>query len=146
MKLRSEPRESSQRAKRAANALAGVPREAQDADESIQILDRREGDHDPRHLDGLQLVERDRLTRITLLASEMGPLPGAGDHVQHVGDGAGIGVGLIQGTREERSGKGSLLHVDALGQARELGGVLGVQGDVETGASLLHGFMVHDPC
>jgi hypothetical protein len=36
--------------------------------------------------------------------------------------------------------------VDAFGQACELGGVLRVQGDVETGASLVHPAMVHDPC
>jgi hypothetical protein len=54
-------------------------------------------------------------------------LVGAGDAVEELHDVCGVGVGAVEGGRQEGLGERALLEVHPLGESRELLGVLGVE-------------------
>jgi len=100
------------------------------SDEGVEVLDGRGREFDARHW--LQLVERDRLAGVGLLATELRALKRARDDVEEIDNIAGVGIGVIQRAGQQRASDRPGLDVHAIRKPRELLGLLILQRDVES--------------
>lgn len=124
----AHPGELPETAQRSRDAAARTGGQAVGDDHALEILERRRGQFDRRHL--LQLVDGDRLSCVRLAQPELCALVRAVDTVQERDDIARIGIGVIQGLCEQRARNGARLDVHALSQAQELLRLFVVQRDV----------------
>src|SRR5919108_1807570 len=78
-----------------------------------------------------QLIQRNAFPDADLAPAQLRALIRASDAVEQLDHVAGVGVGLVDGRRQQRAGQRPLLQVRALGQALEALGPLGVKREIE---------------
>ncbi len=109
------------------------------ADQIIEVGERGRGDDDASHAD-LQVGQVDDIARLELLLRRSKSLCEARDAFEDLGDVVGIGIGVIDGRRQQRPCQRPVGHVRACRQPPELGGPVLVERHVQ---SLAHGAMLH---
>src|ERR1019366_7722486 len=81
---------------------------------------------------GSQVLEPDPLTQASLAEPVLCPLVGARDRIQQSCHRGGIGICLVERSRQEGPSDGPWVDVGASGEAGQLGSVLRVEQNVHT--------------
>jgi hypothetical protein len=139
--LRTETRETSERAHGLFESLSRVLGQAVGPNQPIQVGCGSPRDLDPRH--ALQVVESHCPTSPGILESLPGSLQRAWQAIQQGSHVPRIGVCLVQSLRKQRSCERAFIDVRSFGQPGQLGRIRWIERDVETPTCIGHLRIIH---